>query len=170
MVSSLFNPSLPSLEGISLPSLVPATPPFSVEGSLWPLLRVKLGRNATAAEFETYLEVRDQWLERCEPHVCILDVRDVHLPPTQLRLRYTAWLIEREAEMRRWSLGNVYVIQSPEVRMMMSLMRHSAHLAMPFVVTDTLPPGAAWAAARLQEAGLAQAATRVRAAHGIAAS
>ena len=102
--------------------------------------------------------------------MCILDVRDVYLPPAQMRQRYTGWLLENEEALRRWSLGNAYVIQSPEVRVMMSLIRHSAHLAMPFVVTATLPPAAAWAADRLQEAGLSQAATRVRAAHGIAAS
>lgn len=170
VVSFLSRSSIPSYEGLSLPSLLAASPPFSVEGSLWPLLRVKLGRNATDQEFEAYLEVRNQWLERCEPHVSILDVREVYLPPTHLRHRYAEWLREKGDALRRWSLGHVYIIQSPEVRMMMSVMRHFAQLAMPFIVTATLPPGAAWAADRLQEAGLTQAATRVRAAHGIAAS
>ena len=148
----------------------PATPSFTVEGGLWPLLAVKLGRSGSAEQFEQYLDVRREWLERCEPHVCLLDLRDVHLPPCQIRHRYAEWLREHECALRRWCLGAAYVLTSPEVKMTMSLIRHASHMTLPFVVTATAPPGAAWAAERLQEAGLAPAATRVRAAYGIAAS
>lgn len=158
------------LAGLPPPLMDGGPAPFSVEGSLWPLLSVKLGRSATAREFESYLDLRRAWLERREPHVCILDVRAVHLPPHVLRQRYTQWAREHETALSRWVLGTAYVIQSPEVRVIMSLIRHSAQLKNPFVVTETLPPAAAWAAGRLQEAGLAQAAQRTRATHAIAAS
>lgn len=166
----LFRPIRP-LDGPPPSLLAPTAPPaFSVEGSLWPFLTAKLGRSATTEQFEQYLDARRTWLDRCEPHVCLVDVREVYLPPCQLRQRYAQWLREHEPALRRWCMGSVYVLKSPEVRMMMSLIRHASQLTTPFIVTETLSPGAAWAAERLQEAGLAQAATRVRAAYGIAAS
>lgn len=141
-----------------------------VDGSLWPLLLVKFGRSATLRDLEAYLAVRAEWLQRCEPHLCIIDTRELHLPHTSLRQRYTEWLSEHEAGMRQWMLGTAYIIQSPEVRMMMSVIRHCAPLSTPYVVTATLPSAATWAAERLQEAGLPQAATRVRAHFAIPAS
>jgi hypothetical protein len=144
--------------------------PITVDGRLWPLLVVKLGRSATLQEVETYLAERMGYLERCEPHVCIIDAREVHMPAACLRQRYTDWLREHEAPLRRWTLGTAYICQTPAVQMMVSVMRHFARMTMPFVVTPTLPPAAAWAAERFQEVGLSQAATRIRAQYAVAAS
>lgn len=144
--------------------------PITVDGRLWPLLVVKLGRSGTLQELETYLAERTRYLERCEPHVCIVDAREVHMPAACLRQRYTDWLREHEAPLRRWTLGSAYICQTPAVQMMMSVMRHFARMTMPFVVTPTMPPAAAWAAERFQEVGLAQAATRIRAQYAVPAS
>ncbi|PTL79587.1 hypothetical protein [Vitiosangium sp. GDMCC 1.1324] len=145
-------------------------PPATVDGSLWPVLMVKFGRTGTMRDLEAYLAHRAAWLGRCEPHLCIIDAREVNLPSMQLRQRYTDWLTEHEAALRQWMLGTAYVIQSPAVRVMMSVMRHVAPLTSPFVVTATPQPAAIWAAERLQEAGLAQAAMRLRASYAVPAS
>jgi hypothetical protein len=147
-----------------------AASPITVDGRLWPLLVVKLGRSGTLRDLEAYLAERTTYLERCEPHVCILDAREVHMPAACLRQRYTDWLREHEAPLRRWTLGTAYIAQSPAVQMMVSVMRHFGRMTMPFVVTPTLPPAAAWAAERFQEVGLTQAATRIRAQYAVAAS
>jgi hypothetical protein len=143
---------------------------ISVDSGLWPLLVVKLGHGATRQELEAYLAARAASLQRREPHVCIIDAREVDMAPPQLRQRYTDWLSEHEASLRQWGLGTAYILHSPAVRMMMSVIRHFGRLTTPFVVTSTMQPAATWAAERLQEAGLAPAATRVRAQYAIAAS
>lgn len=144
--------------------------PITVDGSLWPLLVVKLSRSCTMQELETYLAERAGYLARCQPHVCIVDAREVHLPAACLRQRYTEWLREYEAPLRRWTLGSAYITVSPAVQMMVSVIRHFAPMTTPFVITGTLAPAAAWAAERFQEVGLVQAATRIRAHYALAAS
>ncbi|MCY1083116.1 hypothetical protein [Archangium lansingense] len=144
--------------------------PITVDGGLWPLLVVKLPRCATMQELEAYLAQRVSYLDRCEPHVCIIDAREVHMPAACLRQRYTEWLREHEAQLRRWTLGTAYIIQSPAVQMMVSVMRHFARLTMPFMVTGTQQPAAAWSAERFQEVGLSQAATRIRTYYALPAS
>jgi hypothetical protein len=140
------------------------------EDSLWPLLLVKFGRNSTDEDLETYLESRYAYLRRRERHVVIIDTREVHLPSVRQRQRYADWLREHEVLIRQWTLGSAYVIASPTVRMMASVIRHFGAMSTPFLATTTLPPAAAWAAERLGEAGLAQAAARVRASYSIPTS
>jgi hypothetical protein len=146
------------------------TSPITVDGRLWPLLVVKLGRSGTMQDLEAYLAERATYLARGEPHVCIVDAREVHMPPACLRQRYTDWLREHEAPLRRWTLGTAYIAQTPAVQMVVSVMRHFARVATPFVITTALPPAAAWAAERFQEVGLTQAATRIRAQYALPAS
>lgn len=160
--------SLSFAPGLAAPAREPSC--VTVDGGLWPLLVVKLGRGGTMQELDSYLAARDAWLRRGEPHVCIIDAREVNLPQGHLRQRYTDWLSEREAALRQWVLGTAYIIQSPAVRMMMSVIRHFARITTPFVVTANMQPAASWAAERLQDAGLVPAATRVRAQYAIAAS
>ncbi len=166
----LFHP-IPTRDGIP-PPLFPdpaGSAPTTLDDSLWPLLVVRFGA-ATEGALDAYLAARQEYLARAQPHVVIIDTRALHLPPTRLRQRYTDWLNANARAVREWTLGTAYVIASPAVRMMMSAIRHFAPLTTPFVVTPTLPPSAAWAAERLQEAGLAQVATRVRTQYAIAAS
>ena len=119
---------------------------------------------------EAYLAERAAYLARGEPHVCIVDAREVLMPAACLRQRYTEWLREHEAPLRRWTLGSAYIVQTPAVRMMVSVIRHCAPMTTPFVVTATMPPAAAWAAERFQEVGLSQTATRIRAHYAVPAS
>jgi hypothetical protein len=141
----------------------------TLDDSLWPLLVVRFGA-ATERGLEAYLAAREAYLARAQPHVVIIDTRAMYLPSPRARQRYTDWLTRHERALREWTLGSAYLIASPAVRVMMSLTRHLAPMSTPFLVTETLPPAAAWAAERLQEAGLAQAATRVRAHYAVAAS
>ena len=147
-----------------------AASPITVDGRLWPLLVVKLGRSSTVQELDAYLAERTAYLERSEPHVCIVDAREVLMPAPCLRQRYTDWLREHEAPLRRWMLGTAYIAQTPAVQMMVSVIRHVSRMTTPFVITATMPPAAAWAAERFQEVGLSQAATRIRAHYALAAS
>jgi hypothetical protein len=165
-------------DGIS-PSFSPSRPPslleaghLTVDGRLWPLLMVKFGAQAGPSEFDAYLEARGAWLRRCEPQVHVLDVREVSLCQVcpSLRQRYIDWLRQHAPLLNRWLLGSAYLMRSPEGRVTASLIRHGAGLNTSFVVTPSLSQAAAWAAERLRDAGLTQAATRVRAEFSIPAS
>ena len=149
-----------------------STEHLSVDGRLWPLLMVKFGPDAQTPEFDAYLEARSEWLRRNEPHVHVLDVRELSLSQVcpSVRQRYIDWLRAHANALRQCVLGSAYLVLSPEGRVMTSLIRHGSGMNSPYVITPTLPQAAAWAAERLQEAGLAPAATRVRAAFSIPAS
>jgi hypothetical protein len=144
--------------------------PVQFDESLWPLVVVKVGRTVTSQDMDKYLSARSAYLRREEPHVCILDTRQIHMLSPQLRQRYTDWLRDNALQLRHWMLGSAYIIESPAVRMMMSVIRHFAAMTTPFVVTATLTPAVVWAAERFQEAGLAQAATRIRAHYALPSS
>ncbi|ATB29609.1 hypothetical protein [Melittangium boletus] len=145
---------------------------LSVDGRLWPLLVAKFGPDSQATDLEAYLEVRNEWLRRREPHVHVLDVRELSLSQvcSSIRQRYIDWLREHADTLRPCLLGSAYLLRSPEGRIMTSLIRHCAGMNSPYVITPTQSQAITWAAERLQDAGLAPAATRVRAAFSIPAS
>jgi hypothetical protein len=141
-----------------------------VEDALWPLLSVRFGANVTAPAFEAYLDLRTEWLQRCEPHVSVIDARAIPIRVAPFRQRYIDWLREHECALREWMIGSAYVLNSPEGHMLASLIRHGASLQTPFVVTSTMPAAAEWAAALMQDRGLGEAARRVRAHYALPTS
>jgi len=144
--------------------------PILLDDSLWPLVMVRFGRSGTQEDLERYLAQRRAYLERQQPHLCLIDTRQLHLPSPRLRQRYIDWMCEHELQLRQWTLGTACLIVSPVVKMMMSVIRHAASMNTPFFVTPSLAPAVTWAAERLQDAGQHQAATRIRSHYGIPAS
>jgi hypothetical protein len=140
-----------------------------VEDEAWPLLAVRFGAGITGAAFEAYLDMRTELLQRCEPHVTIIDAREVPIRVAPFRQRYIDWLREHEEALREWLIGSAYVLNSPEGHMLATLIRHGASMQTPFVVTSTMPTAADWASHRLQERGFSDAARRVRARYALPA-
>ncbi|MFY0582205.1 hypothetical protein ACN28S_55135 [Cystobacter fuscus] len=141
-----------------------------MEDAHWPLLTVRFEAGLTGETFDAYLDWRTEWLQRCEPHVSIIDARAVPIRVAPYRQRYIDWLREHECALREWMIGSAYVLNSPEGHMLASLIRHGAALHTPFVVTRTLPEAAAWAAGQFQERGLGEAARRIRAHYALPTS
>ncbi|WNG21531.1 hypothetical protein [Cystobacter fuscus] len=141
-----------------------------MEDALWPLLTARIGAGITTQAFDAYLDWRTQWLQRCEPHVVIIDARAVPIRIAPFRQRYIDWLREHECALREWMIGSAYVLNSPEGHMLASLIRHGASLHTPFVVTPTLPDAASWAAGQFQERGHGEAARRIRAHYALPTS
>jgi hypothetical protein len=141
-----------------------------IDDGPWPLVVATFSRASLDEELEEYLQARSAHLRRREPHVLILDMREVHLTSPRQRQRYAEWLRAHESPLRQWLLGSAYLIASPMVRMMMSAIRHFGALSSPFISTTTLPPAAAWTAERLGEAGLASAAERIRTHYSVPSS
>ena len=134
-----------------------------MEDGLWPLLTVKFGADMTPEAFDDYLERRTECLRRGEPHVSIIDARAMPIRLAPLRQRFIAWLRTHEPALRECLVGSAYVLNTPEGHMLASLIRHGGSMQSPFYVSATMPEAVAWAAERLQERGLSDAARRVRA-------
>jgi hypothetical protein len=71
-------------------------------------------------------------------------------------------LEEHEALMNQRLLGCALVITSPLLRMALSIVFHLRSMPTPYVVVADVATGARWAAGRLEDAGLAEAAAHVR--------
>jgi hypothetical protein len=136
--------------------------PFTFDDSSWPLLGVRLSGEPSRQEFEAYLAKSSQYLRRGERHVCIFDARALRLLSNEQRQRQAEWLKANAALMRQRLLGVAYVITSPVIRLTMSVIFHFEALPVPYAIRSSLSDAGAWAALRLDEAGLRAPAERVR--------
>ena len=136
--------------------------PITLDESQWPLPVVRFEHCCYNAELEQYLTARTAWLRRGELHIPLLDTRNGRLPPPHQRQRYIDWLAHHRPLLVERSLGTAYLITSPAMRMVTSLMRHLSSLTTAYITAATPEEALGWAASRFQEAGLASLAQRVR--------
>jgi hypothetical protein len=136
--------------------------PITLDESQWPLPVVRFEHVCSNAELEQYLTARTAWLRRGELHIPLLDTRTSQLPPPHQRQRYIDWLQRHRPLLVERSLGTAYLITSPAIRVVTSLMRHLSSLTTAYVTAATPQEALGWAASRFQEAGLATLAQRVR--------
>ena len=120
-----------------------------------PLITVTFVGLATEAEFDEYLdEMTRMILERKEKTVTILDARASGRAPATPRKKQADWLKQHERELRRYSLGTAFVIDSPLVRGVLTAIFWVQPMATAYAIVGTLEEAERWAMARLQEAGL----------------
>lgn len=139
---------------------------FSFDDSLWPLLVMRLTGEPSTLAFEDYLARSTQYLQRQERHVCVFDVSALQLLSSEQRQQQVAWLKANEALMRRTLLGVTYVVTSPVVRLTLGVIFHFKPPPVPYAIHTHLDEAGAWAAMRLDEAGLRTCAERVRRQYG----
>ena len=132
------------------------------DDSLWPLMVVRLTGELSPQQFEDYLSRSTRSMERQEPHVCIFDVSELRLMSLEQRHRQVEWLKQNEVLMRQTVLGMAYLVTSPPVRLMMGVIFHFKPPPVSYAIVSRLDAAAAWAAMRLEEAGLQAPAERVR--------
>jgi hypothetical protein len=142
--------------------------PITLDESQWPLPVVRFERACSNAELEQYLTARSAWLRRGELHIPLLDTRTAsQLPPPHQRQRYIDWIQRHRPLLVERSLGTAYLITSPAIRVLTSLMRHLSALTTAYIVSATPEEALGWSACRFQEAGLASLAQRVRRMKGL---
>lgn len=141
--------------------------PITLDESQWPLPVVRFERACTNAEVEQYLTARTAWLRRGELHIPLLDTRTSQLPPPHQRQRYIDWIQCHRPQLVEHSLGTAYLITSPAMRVLTSLIRHLSALTTAYIVAATPEAALGWSASRFQEAGLASLAQRVRRMKGL---
>ncbi len=138
--------------------------PVSVDDSLWPLVIVHLVGTASLADFEAYLEKRLEFLRRGQPHlvVVVVDASRGITMPTEHRHKQVEWLSRHEELIRQTLLGVAYATDSALFRLTLSLVFHIKSPAYPYVIIPSQELAVAWAASRLDEAGLHADAERIR--------
>jgi hypothetical protein len=140
------------------------------DDSLWPLRVVRFLGVPTRPQIEAHLARMTAVLERGERHAVIYDTRGMTgVGPSEHRHLPAAWMKKHDARLRELALGVAFVIQSPVVRLAVSLVMHLRPMPSPYVVTATPGEAVAWAANRLEQDGQEAAAQRVREHFGLLA-
>jgi hypothetical protein len=139
------------------------TPDSTVfDASLWPLLVVRHPGVFSSREHEEFLDTLTLYLRRREKHVLLMDLSRCGLVPLDQRWRKAEWFEKNEALMRETLLGRANVVTSPVAQLSLSVILHFKPIPVPHITVSDLGSAVAWTAERLQEAGLAFAASRVR--------
>jgi hypothetical protein len=142
---------------------MPGTRFCTFDDSLWPLLILRVVGEASNQQFEEYLKVSGSYFHRGEPHVVVSDLLHVGMISAELRRRQAEWTARHDGIIRRTMLGNAFVISNaPFFRLGLNILFHLNPPAWPYVVVSSVEPALAWAAVRLEEAGLREPAERVR--------
>jgi hypothetical protein len=132
------------------------------DDSLWPLLISRVHGAATDSEYEAYLSQGTVYLQRGELYVSVLDMGRLVVPTAAQRQRQAEWLQEHDHLLREQFLGAALVITSPFIRLALSTVLHLKPMPTPYVTVYDVPRGLKWAVTRLEEAGLARSAGRIR--------
>jgi hypothetical protein len=126
---------------------------FTFDDSLWPLLIIHFSGSPTAAELETYLAKRLEYMQRNESHVLLYDTRNARLLSHAQSQRHVQWMKEHDALRSKTVMASVLVITSPVIRLAASAILHFWPVKMPYFICSNLPEGVRWAADWLQKAG-----------------
>jgi hypothetical protein len=136
---------------------MPSSDRAIIDDSRWPVLHIRLGGALSTHGLEECLAAVSNCLRRGERFVLIADLSQVGLVPLEQRWRQVEWLEEHEQLMRERLLGVATIIVSPAARLSVSAILFFKPFPVPHVTFPSLATAEAWAAERLQEAGLTQA-------------
>ena len=131
------------------------------DDSLWPLLIIRVSGRPTDEEFEACLTLRGAYLDRGQKQVLIYDTASLSVLTSEQRQWQIDWLKPRAHLLHQLLLGTAIIIPSPAMRLVLSVVRHQAQLRSPYHIASSMEEAAAWAAARLSDAGLVAEAQRV---------
>ncbi|WP_257452414.1 STAS/SEC14 domain-containing protein [Archangium lipolyticum] len=133
-----------------------AAPPI-FDDSRWPLLRIRFPRVLSATEYESFLGTFADYLLRSEKLLLYIDLSRVGMVPIEQRWRQVEWFEQYDQRLREQVLGSALVITSPVIRLALSAITYFKPLPNPVAIFARPEEAEAWAAERLQEAGLTQA-------------
>jgi len=135
---------------------------FFIDESLWPLLVIRAPRAVNSRQQQEGLATLATYLRRGQRHLSIVDLRQLAEAPLDQRHHQVEWFRQHEPLLRESLIGMALVINSPVIRLSMSVILHFKPLPVPHHIGPRMEAAASWAAERLQKAGDALTATRVR--------
>jgi hypothetical protein len=140
---------------------------ITIDDTHWPLLVVHFVGSPSLAQCREFFEQRAAYLERGEKHIGISDATRMKLPPPEFRQLQAEWIARNTALLARTFLGTASIIQAPDILLLKSAAAHRTTLPYPTTNVTSMGAGVAWAVERLADAGLQEAALRLRHAFGL---
>ncbi|KFA94414.1 hypothetical protein [Archangium violaceum] len=136
---------------------MPAFDRASFDDSRWPLLHLWFPGTLPAHGQEECLDTLAGYLGRGERFFLLVDLSRIGLVPIEQRWRQVEWFEQHEVALRGLVVGTAIILVSPIVRLSLSAILFFKPLPVPLATFPHLTAAEAWAAERLQEAGLTQA-------------
>lgn len=141
---------------------------ITFDDSLWPLLTVKFTGVNSTQEFEAYLAKMSTYVTRGEKYISILDSGEATAaPPMDQRQRQVEWIQQHESQLRQWSLGSAFVINSPFIRLAMNIIYQIKPPPSPYMVVGDIKLARTWAADRFRDEGLMLPSVLIRSHYGL---
>jgi hypothetical protein len=141
----------------------PSQSGFLFDDSLWPLLLIRTPVTVTTRQQEEALAVIATYLHRGERLLLLVDLCPLAQVPLEQRHYQVEWFQEHESPIRESLIGMALVINSPIIRLAMSVIFYFKPLPVPLITVPHLDMAATWAADRFEESGLHPVASRIRA-------
>lgn len=141
----------------------PSQPGILFDDSLWPLLLIRTPVTVTTWQQEEALAVIATYLHRRERLLGIVDLRPLAQVPIEQRHFQVEWFRKHESLIRESLIGLALVINSPIIRLAMSVIFYFKPLPVPLITVPQLDTAVAWASDRFEESGLPGVASHLRA-------
>lgn len=141
----------------------PSQPGILFDDSLWPLLLIRTPVTVTTRQQKEALAVLATYLHRRERLLVIVDLRPLAQVPLDQRHYQMEWFREHDSLIRESLIGMALIINSPIIRLAMSVIFYFNPLPVPLRTVPHLDTAVAWTSDRFEESGLPQVASRIRA-------
>jgi len=135
---------------------------FSIDDAFWPLLVIRTHGSPTDAQYQDYLDTMTRYLRRGEAYTSIIDLSHAGVSTPEQRRLLAEWCRENDGLLRERLLGTAFVVASAFQRLLVNVVFHLKPPTQPHLVVSRRELAFPWAADRLEAAGLAGPAARVR--------
>ena len=133
-----------------------------IDDTHWPLLLQEFVGSPSVEQCREFFLRRTTYLERGEPHIGISDTTRMKLPPPEFRPMQAEWLARHDALLARTFLGTASIIRAPDILLLKSAASFRTTLPYPTINVTDMHAAVRWSVERLEAAGLAGPAARLR--------
>lgn len=135
---------------------------ITFDDSSWPLLSVRMSGNVSDAEYACFLAQMDNYLDRGERYVCVMDVSLCSMLTVTQRYMHAEWIHRNEARLGQQLLGLASVMTSAHMRLSRSLLTYLKPMPVPCATVPDMDAALRYVAGRLAGEGLIASAERLR--------